>query len=324
MSGNSTSRRSAQSLEIEVRPPCPYRLPSRGRMDGVMRSGGGVLTRLLHIGGAPIVVHGWQRRDGSVAIRAVPADPDAELPPHALEEAVTRMRFSLAVDDDLHPFYKEFKRDPFIGPAIRRRPWLRAKRRPFAWEALAWAITEQLIESSRAARIQKRIIRRWGRTSPWNGKGAEHRPLSDLPCHTTFAGMAPAELASCDLAPARSVAMVKCAKEVATGRADPADPKADARFERISEIGPWTLQCLGLFGRGEFDSLPAGDLAYVKLIGVFARLGRRATVEEVEQFYAPYEPFRGLAGAFSLSYHSSALSLAHGLPLAPDRFTEAA
>ena len=72
-------------------------------MDGVMRSGEGVLTRLLHIGGAPIVVHGWQRRDGSVAIRAVAADPDAELPPHALEEAITRMRFSLAVDDDLTP-----------------------------------------------------------------------------------------------------------------------------------------------------------------------------------------------------------------------------
>jgi len=293
-------------------------------MDGVMRSGAGVLTRLLHIGGAPIVVHGWQRRDGSVAIRAVAADPESELPAHALEEAVSRMRFSLAVDDDLHPFFKEFKRDPFIGPAIRRRPWLRAKRRPFAWEALAWAITEQLIESSRAAQIQKRIIRRWGRTSAWQGKGAEYRPLSDLPCHTTFAGLAPAELASCDLAPARSIAMVKCAREVATGRADPADPTADARFERVSEIGPWTLQCLGLFGRGDLDSLPAGDLAYVKLVGVAAGLGRRAMVSEVEDFYARYAPFRALAGVFSLSHYSSAQSLARGMSMAPDFYSDAA
>ena len=289
-----------------------------------MRSGAGVLTRLLHIGGAPIVVHGWQRRDGSVAIRAAAADPESELPAHALEEAVSRMRFSLAVDDDLHPFFKEFKRDPFIGPAIRRRPWLRAKRRPFAWEALAWAITEQLIESSRAAQIQKRIIRRWGRTSAWQGKGAEYRPLSDLPCHTTFAGLAPAELASCDLAPARSIAMVKCAREVATGRADPADPTADARFERVSEIGPWTLQCLGLFGRGDFDSLPAGDLAYVKLVGVAAGLGRRAMVSEVEDFYARYAPFRALAGVFSLSHYSSAQSLARGMSMAPDFYSDAA
>ena len=35
--------------------------------------GGGVLTRLLHVDGEPVVVHGWQRRDGAVAIRAVPA-----------------------------------------------------------------------------------------------------------------------------------------------------------------------------------------------------------------------------------------------------------
>jgi DNA-3-methyladenine glycosylase II len=270
-------------------------------MDGVMRSAGGVLTRLLHIGGVPIVVHGWQRRDGSVAIRAVAAEPEGELPPHALEEAVGRMRFSLAVDDDLRPFYEEFKRDPFIGPAIRRRPWLRAKRRPFAWEALAWAITEQLIESSRAAQIQRRIIRRWGRTSAWKGKGAERRPLSDLPCHTTFAGMAPAELSACDLAPARSIAMVKCAREVASGRADPADPAADARFGRISEIGPWTLQCLGLFGRGEFDSLPAGDLAYVKLVGRLAGMERRATVLEVHDNYARFAPYRGIAGLMTLA-----------------------
>ena len=69
---------------------------------------------------------------------------------------------------------------------------------------------------------------------------------------------------------------------------------------RIPNIGPWTVQCLGFNGRGEPDSLPAGDLAYVKLVGHLARLGRRATVEEVEEFYAPYEPYRGLAGLFML------------------------
>jgi 3-methyladenine DNA glycosylase/8-oxoguanine DNA glycosylase len=282
----------------------------------------GVLTRLLHVDGEPIVVHGWQRRSGTVAIRAVAVEEQCEA--ETLEKAVARMRFALSVDDDLRPFYAAFKRDPFVGPAIRLRPWLRVRRRPVAWEALMWAITEQLIEASRAAQIQRRMVRRWGRGSDWRGRGTEWRPLRDVPSAEVVAGLAPAELASCDLASARAIAMVKCAREVATGRADPADPAGDPRFARISEIGPWTLQCLGLFGRGEFDSLPAGDLAYVKLVGVIGRLGRRATVEEVEEFYAPYEPFRGLAGAFSLSYHSSALSMAHGLPLAPDRFAEAA
>ncbi|CAN5238931.1 hypothetical protein BH24ACT23_BH24ACT23_05010 [soil metagenome] len=299
-------------------------MPTRGRGDGVTRHGGGVLTRLLHVGGAPIVVHAWQRRDGAVALRALGADPDIEPSRGALEEAITRMRFAIGVDDDLRPFYREFKRDPFIGPAIRRRPWLRTMRRPFAWEALAWAITEQLIESSRAAEIQRRIVYRFGRASDWSGKGAERAPLRDLPCHTTFAGIAPAQLTACDLAPARALALVKCAREVAAGRADPADSGSDKRFMRIPEIGPWTLRCLGLFGRGDPDSLPAGDLAYVKLVGVAAGLGRRAMVSEVEDFYAPYEPYRALAGSFSLSHYSSVRRLARGLPFAPDHYADAA
>jgi len=46
--------------------------------------------------------------------------------------------------------------------------------------------------------------------------------------------------------------------------------------------------------------LPAGDLAYVKLVGRMAGLGRRATEAEVREFFAPYEEFAGLAGTYML------------------------
>ena len=49
------------------------------------------------------------------------------------------------------------------------------------------------------------------------------------------------------------------------------------------------------------DALPAGDLGYIKLVGHLAGLGRRATVPEVEEFYAPYEPYRGLVGSLTLA-----------------------
>jgi 3-methyladenine DNA glycosylase/8-oxoguanine DNA glycosylase len=49
------------------------------------------------------------------------------------------------------------------------------------------------------------------------------------------------------------------------------------------------------------DSLPAGDLGYIKLVGRLAGLGRRATVAEVEEFYAPYAPYRGLVGTLTLT-----------------------
>lgn len=310
-------------VEAEVRPPWPYRLPSRGGGDGVLRISPSAVGRLMHVGACPVLVVAWQRRDGSVVIRA-----SGRGPRDRLELAVERMRFAIGVDEDLSEFYARFRSDPLVGPAVRRRPWLRPKRRIWPWEALAWAITEQLIESSRAAAIQRRIVRRWGPSleageasgRPASRSHAQSRArrrrgwtYADVPGAELFAGLAPAELVALDLSAARSLALVRCAREVAHGRADPADPSADPRFRRVSEIGPWTLQCLGYHGRGEPDSLPAGDLAYVKLVGHLAGLGRRASVEEVEEFFAPYAPFRGLAGTFALSRGFK--SIAAGPPL---------
>jgi 3-methyladenine DNA glycosylase/8-oxoguanine DNA glycosylase len=268
----------------------------------------GVVSRLLRVGDSPVLVRAWQPARDRVALRAQPVDPAALSAPRSipapesrtagaaeLSLAIERMRFALGVDDDLGELFRRFRRDPLLGPQLRRRPWLRPRRRPWAWEALAWAVVKQLIETERAARIQRRIVGRWG---AWLGGG--RGALRDVPGALTIAGRAPAELAAMDLSPARSIALRAVAGEIASGRCDPADSRGDRRLLAVPEIGPWTMQCLGLFGRGDPDSLPAGDLIYLKQVGRLARLGRRATVAEVEEFYAPYAPFRGLAGMWTL------------------------
>ena len=293
-------------------PRWPYRVRRQGGNDGVARARGGVVERMLHVGGSPIRARAWQTRERYVHIRVERIDPALVEHPVAgdecetrpaqeaeLEIAIERIRFSLAVEEEMGDFYDAFKRDPLLGPTIHHKPWVRPRRRAWPWEALCWAITEQLIQTSRAAEIQRRIVRRWGprtTTPPF----AEW-PLRDVPSAAVIEGRAPAELASMDLSAGRAVAMVHCAREVARGRADLSDPAADRRLLAIPEIGPWTMQCLGYHGRGDPDSLPAGDLAYVKLVGHLEGLGRRATVEEVEEYFAPYKPFRGLAGTFALA-----------------------
>jgi 3-methyladenine DNA glycosylase/8-oxoguanine DNA glycosylase len=298
----------SESLELELAPPSPYRLPAYSSGDRTMSVRGGVLSRLLRVAESPVLIRAWEPGRGRVAMRADPVDPAAlsappslparEIRPAGAAElrlAVERMRFALGVDDDLTEFYRRFRRDPLLGPLLRRRPWLRPRRRPWAWEALAWAVVKQLIESERAAAIQRRIVGRWGLRLD--------RALKDVPDAVTIAGRAPAELAALDLSPARSVALRAVAREIAAGRVCPGEPAGDARLLAIPEIGPWTVQCLGLFGRGDPDSLPAGDLIYLKLVGRLARLGRRATVEEVEELYAPYEPYRGLAGLWTIGLY---------------------
>ena len=134
----------------------------------------GVASRLLLVEDSPVLVRAWEAGRGRISLRAEPVDPGAvAIPPPAIERlrpagpaqlalGVERMRFALGVDDDLTEFYRRFRRDPLLGPAIRRRPWLRPRRRPWPWEALAWAVVKQLIETGRAARIQRRMVGRWG------------------------------------------------------------------------------------------------------------------------------------------------------------------
>jgi 3-methyladenine DNA glycosylase/8-oxoguanine DNA glycosylase len=295
------------SLELEVVPPSPYRLPRYDSDDGVMRVAGGIATRLLHVDGCPVLTRAWEPGKGRVALRAEPLDPGSIAAPRALagaftreagepelELALERMRFALGVDDDLGEFFRRFRGDPLLGPLLRRRPYLRPRRRPWPWEALVWAVVKQLIETGRAARIQRRMVGRWG---PRLGEGRDG--LRDVPTPDLIAGRAPVELESMGLALRRAIALRAIAGDIASGRCDPAEPAADRRLLSVREIGPWTVQCLGLFGRGDPDSLPAGDLMYLKLVGRLARLGRRATVEEVEEFYAPYAPYRGLAAAWT-------------------------
>jgi len=290
-----------------VRPRSPWRPPRRS-WDGTLRVDRGVATRLLHVEGSPVVVRAWQAAD-RVMFRAEALDParverrdpgGGGEPPAAghdqLGLAIERMRFALGVDDDLSEFHRRFRRDPLVGPLLRRMPGFRPRRRPWPWEALASAIVKQLIEADRAARIERRIVARWG--ARLGDGGAQ---LRDVPAAATIAGRAPAELAAMDLAPSRAAALRRVAREVAAGRCPIESPAADRRLLAMPQIGPWTVQCLGLFGRGEADSLPAGDLAYIKLVGRLAGNGRRATIPEVEEFYAPYAPYRGLVGALTLA-----------------------
>ncbi|MGN6255577.1 MAG: DNA-3-methyladenine glycosylase family protein [Solirubrobacterales bacterium] len=313
------------TLEVEVRPPSPFRLP-RGSADRTLRVRGGVATRLLHVGGSPVLVRAWQPARDRVRLRAEAVDPgrvrrppiamapcEGPAGPEQLERAVERMRCALWVDVDLSDFHRRFRRDRLVGPLIRRLPAFRPQGRPWPWEALAAAVVGQLIEARRAALIERRIVGRWG-TRLGEGRDA----LRDVPDPTAIAGRAPAEIESMELVGKRAVALRRLARDVAAGRCRIEDAGGDERLLAMPQIGPWTVQCLGLFGRGELDSLPAGDLGYVKLVGRLRGEGRRATIPEIEAFYAPYEPYRGLVGSLTLAGLHWKVSQGPPLRLAPD------
>jgi 3-methyladenine DNA glycosylase/8-oxoguanine DNA glycosylase len=279
-------------LREEVRPLGPYRLTMRSDMDGVLRHRGGVLERLLH------------HEEQPVRVRIAQSAPDMVLfgararTRTAARYGIARMRFALGVDDDLQAFHRRFAEDPLIGRSVRTRPWLRVGRRPEPWEALAWAVCEQLIEYERAAAIQRRVVARLGRR--W-ASGDESGRLRDLPTPARIAGTAPALLQSFDLAGARALALTRVAKEVARGRIDLNSPEHERgwrRLRKIPGIGAWTVEMLALRGQGRHDQLPAGDVGLLKLVGRRLSGGDphvRAEEHEVRAFFAGYGEWPGLA-----------------------------
>jgi 3-methyladenine DNA glycosylase/8-oxoguanine DNA glycosylase len=289
----------ARELRVEVTPAAPFRLPLRGGMDGVLKCRGGVLERLLHHDGEPVRVRVAQTAGDRVLFGALSRSGEAA------RYGIERMRFALGLDDELGDFYREFASDPLIGRSIKRRPWLRSMRRPEPFEALAWAICEQLIEFERAAAIQRRIVARLG--PRWAGDGRE-RPLRDVPSPQTIAGTAPALLESFDLSGSRARLLMRVAREVAAGRLDLHDPDHERgwlRLRAIPGIGPWTVEMLALGGQGRHDQLPAGDLSFIKWVGRRVSGGdphARASEDQVRKFFAPYGVWAGLAAAHALSF----------------------
>ena len=273
----------------EVAPVSPLRLSAAGR-EGTARGRGGGVERLVHLGGAPAVLRARSTRAGAVSLSS--HAPAAE----AAEAGLARLRFWTGVDDDLSGFLRRFHDDPLIGHSVRSAPHVRPWRRPLPFEVLMWAVCEQLVTDERATAITRRIVAAHGPRDAASG-------LRDAPAPEAVAGLSPALLQRCGLSAGRSRALIAAAREVASGRVDlDAAPGGRApgvaRLRAIPGIGPWTLAVLALHGQGDFDALPAGDFAYLTLVGevLTGRPHAMATERDVVEFMEPYAGWRGIAG----------------------------
>jgi len=302
----------SSEVRVEVTPPWPFRLTRRSGMDGLAPVRNGVLQRLVHEDERPVHIRVAQLGGGNVLFGARAQDQSAA------RRAIERMRRALWVDLDLRPFHERFRRDPLIGAAVRANPTLRPAGRPQAFEAFAWAVTEQLIEYERAVAIQRRLVAAFGRRDPASG-------LRDSPSAEVLGGggsvgggvggggggggASAARLESFDLSAGRAIALIRASRAIAAGRidVDTLDPVAQEegwrRLRAIRGIGTWTVEMMALTGQGRLDQIPAGDLGFIKLVGRLLSGGdpyARATEDQVRELFAPYGAWQGLAGVYAL------------------------
>ncbi len=271
-------------VDVTVRPPWPSEPPRSSGPGGLVKIEGGVARRALRVGSELALVEAAWRGD-EVLLRAHAADEAAA------RLAVERMRFVLMLDEDLEPFHRAFRSDPLLGRALRARPKLRWLRKPEPFEALAWAIIEQLIDTQRAGNIAWAFTRAHGIRHP--------RGLWVAPTPAAFANAAALEAAG--LAPTQARTLSRVARAIADGRLDPAADDQRA-LAAIPGVGEWTIAHLNLFGRGRFDVPLARDVgmrnAYARVAGV--RTGS-VTEEEFAAVLDRYTPWQGLAAMYLVS-----------------------
>jgi 3-methyladenine DNA glycosylase/8-oxoguanine DNA glycosylase len=200
--------------------------------------------------------------------------------------AVERMRFVLALDDDLAPFHQAHRNDRLLGRAIRARPARRVLRTPDPFEALAWGVMFQLIDTQRAGQIAWEFTRR---------HGARHESgLYAAPSPEAFTNQAALE--ACGLAARQAQTLARAARQVVNHGLD------RSRVATIAGIGEWTLAQFDLFGCGLYDVPLAKDVgmrnAYARIAGV--RTGS-VTEEAFAEVLDRYAPWQGLAVMYMIT-----------------------
>ncbi|MGH3112291.1 MAG: DNA-3-methyladenine glycosylase family protein [Gaiellaceae bacterium] len=271
----------ALETTIIPRPPYSLALSARLKSDATRVFRDGLLTMVFEADG-PALASVHQRADGTLAVR---------LESHSPGEALDRLRFILAADDDHVPFLRRFERDPLLAEPLRRLRGLRPLRTATVPHALLKAVCGQLIQAKAARLLEARLLRSAG------------TPLGELrlpPTRATFGGHSTAVLAREGLVARKANALVRISREWDLERLHGVETvSAASRIERERGLGPWSAGMVCLYGLGRFEHGLVGDLGLIKLCS--GLLGRRAEAEDTQALLEPYGEWAGLASVYLLS-----------------------
>lgn len=277
------------TLETTLAPRPPYSLALSARMksDATRFLRDGVLTLVYEAGGAATLARVWQTPEGKLRVRLESGEP---------EEALARLRFMLAVDDDHTEFLRRFERDPLIGDAVRAFPGVRPLRTGTVVHALLKAVCGQLIEAKAARRLEAKLLRL---------TTAVHEGLQLPPDRLAFQHFTRAELAGHGLVSRKGSALLRLTAELDLERLHGVETSVAARrIERERGLGPWSSAMVCLYGLGRFEHGLVGDLGLIKLCS--ALHGRWADADDTRALLEPYGDWAGLASVYLLSFRPKA------------------
>jgi 3-methyladenine DNA glycosylase/8-oxoguanine DNA glycosylase len=239
----------AAPLDLVMTPVAPYDLArSLGAPDATRRASGGVLSLAFPTAAGPAAARVWQRPDGTICARVDATDAAA---------AHDRLVEMLDVRLDTRPFLSLAAADPLLAPLAGRMRGRRMVRLSTPVHALIRAVCGQLIRSSEAYRIERRIFRDLGRP---------HQGFLLAPDAVSLSAAHPSRLERAGLSPRRAVVLSRAARRLRLDllACEPA-LTARARILREPGLGRWSAGVVMMHGFGRHELGLSGDLALVRL-----------------------------------------------------------
>ncbi|MFD2445065.1 DNA-3-methyladenine glycosylase family protein [Bacillus sp. CGMCC 1.16607] len=71
-----------------------------------------------------------------------------------------------------------------------------------------------------------------------------------------------------------------------------------AKLIKLKGVGPWTIQNLMMFGYGKLNLFPIADIGIQNALKKHYKLDRKPTIEEIEQYKTPWEPYLSYASLY--------------------------
>ena len=206
------------------------------------------------------------------------------------------VRNLLGLNIDPLAFAKFTRRDPVMGPLVRRNPHLRIPQAATIFEALTWAIIGQQINLPFAITLRRNFIR---------VAGHQHRDgLWCYPDAASAASIEPGDLLPYQFSRSKAETLVRVARLVASGELPLEELQCTSQLEieaallAIKGIGPWTVNYTLLRGFASSDCSLHGDAGIRNAIHrLRGSTATKPTAPEIQSFLEAYRPHRTMAAA---------------------------
>lgn len=271
----------------------------------------GSILRALWAEGRPVVARvtaaaGAGRRGGTgelveaVTIEAATGDPAVR------RAALAALAHCLSLARPPDGFYAMAERDRHLAPLVRRYRGLRVVCDADPFESAVKAIAGQQVHMALAGALVRRLAAAFGAPVevPRTWRAEPPRLLAAFPRPEALASADPDDLVPMGFTRQKANAIVELARRIAAGRLDFAqlfalpDEEAIAALTTLPGVGPWTAECVLLFGLGRPDVFPAADAGLRAALARQLCLPSRPTPEAAARLGEAWRPHRSLAALY--------------------------